>query len=146
MQTIAKRIANEDIESGSISVNCSPGKTQFNICELKQKLFLIFSFTEYFFVQLETLSKNLTLLEESTTSIASNHSVEKIMISVIRYYYQLSYSVNCAKVTYQTIPNIELGQGIYHFIHFNLTFLRPYFCFDSIRHSIQFLPFISLSI
>jgi huntingtin interacting protein 1 len=89
MQTIAKRIANEDIESGSISVNCSP---------------------EYFFVQLETLSKNLTLLEESTTSIASNHSVEKIMISVIRYYYQLSYSVNCAKVTYQTIPNIELGQ------------------------------------
>jgi hypothetical protein len=120
MQTIAKRIANEDIESGSISVNCSPGKTQLNICELKQTIyFSFFLILEYFFVQLETLSKNLTLLGESTASIASNPSIEKILISTIRYYYQLSYSVNCAKVTYQTIPNIELGQGIYHFIHFS---------------------------
>ncbi len=47
MQTIAKRIANEDIESGSISVNCSPGKTQFNICELKS--YLIFSNLRIFF-------------------------------------------------------------------------------------------------
>ena len=72
-----------------------------------------FYFLEYFFTQLNLLNEYVNGLNNVALSITTSQPrFDDLVISIIQYFYQLYYIVNCAKVTSHILPNIELGHGL----------------------------------
>lgn len=66
---------------------------------------------EYFFARVDALRQYLANVQQSSASITSKPSIESLMTTVLDYFVEMCFVVNCAKVTYLTIANIDLGQG-----------------------------------
>ncbi|XP_046915882.2 huntingtin-interacting protein 1-like [Dermatophagoides farinae] len=85
---ISKRLVDEEMDLGLLSVNCSP---------------------QYFCTQIQILITRFSDYERLIQS--RGYSIE-LFLEAFHYYYQLFYMINCSKTTVRSIANIDLSQEL----------------------------------
>lgn len=69
-------------------------------------------YLEYFFSHCNSLDELLNIIENLGPNLYENcDDYIKFLQIFLKLYHQMCYVFNSGKVIYQTLPNIEIGQG-----------------------------------